>query len=131
MTQSQNIPDGVSFEELEKLHALAPADNGTKPSIQEGIGPLNISEDDMQDIVHYCLVQMQEKSQTPVSHKMALHMIVAQMMVWHNKMAEIAMREDNHEVLGDWFRDAGKFQAIMNILDTISVSDDDPTCSLD
>ena len=30
-----------------------------------------------------------------------------------------------------WLRDAGKFQAIANILDTVSVGDNDPTCDND
>ena len=127
MTQSSNIPDSISFEALEQLHAEAPCDNATKPS-DTGIGPENLSQEDIEDIVHCCLVTMQEKTGTPVSHKAALHMIVTQMFVWHSKMHDICLREDSAEQALDWARDAGKFQAIMNILDTISVAGDDFTC---
>lgn len=125
MTQS-NIPDSISLQELEELHSSAPTDAGTKPSFQ-GVGPEKLSVEDVEDIVHHCLMTMQEKVQTPVAHKLALHMIINQMIVWHTTISQGFIEDEQSEQAIDWARDAGKFQAIANILDTIAVSGDDFT----
>ena len=54
-------------------------------------------------------------------------MIANNMLMWHSKMGEnFAKSGDGEQAMG-WLRDAGKFQAILNILDTISVGPDDFT----
>jgi hypothetical protein len=49
------------------------------------------------------------------------------MLNWHNKMAEQMMEDGEFSNAAAWLKDAGKFQAIMNILQTIEIGDDDPT----
>ena len=60
--------------------------------------------------------------------KVILHLIATKMVEWHSRVGyRIAEDGDLKSAMG-WHRDAGKFQAILNILDTITVGPDDFTC---
>ena len=62
--------------------------------------------------------------------KVILHLITDKMIEWHSRVgARMAEKGDNHSAMG-WHRDAGKFQAIANILDTITVGPEDFTCTV-
>ena len=70
-----------------------------------------------------------EKSAGPMVHKVMLHKIVAHMYEWHVNMTNRLLEDGQHGPAMGWSRDAGKWQAIMNILQTISVQNDDFTCT--
>ena len=60
--------------------------------------------------------------------KLSMIFTINRMIEWHSHVA-VQMAENEHvRPSVGWARDAGKFQAIANILDTISVDDDDFTC---
>ena len=62
--------------------------------------------------------------------KVILHLIATKMVEWHSRVGHRISEEDSDYMAAmGWHRDAGKFQAILNILDTITVGPDDFTCA--
>lgn len=135
MTQSFSpIPDGFSMDQLKDMMSEAiPEDVAHECELcgdsncDEDHGPhgsANLTDDQVIDIADKALTQATDACDDPIVHKVMLHMIVGNMYSWHQKVGEDS---DQHA----WSRDAGKFQAIMNILDTISVGPDDFTCDFE
>lgn len=121
MTATPNVPDGLSSADLQSLMEAAQAEPevATDPDAQ--------SEERIIDIAQEAIDYAAERSHGPVVHKAMLHMIVHRMFEWHTAICK-EMIEDGQTPSGiGWARDAGKFQAIMNILDTISVDPNDFT----
>lgn len=131
MTQSFEIPDGISFDALKEHMESA------------------VSEDELQDIQKNDTVRFFETSdlteraidiidnsvdglsgtQAVLVHKMMLHLIAQRMLEFHSKCG-VNLIEDGETMSAiAWLRDAGKFQAVLNILSTISCGEDDPTCT--
>ena len=118
MTQSFNIPDSISPEALEEhLKTAAPDEH-------EGI---DLSED-LFDQSEYWVTRASSGSDNPiVVHKLMMVYIIDRMIQFHECVAE-RIHEEDGEVGAAWLKDAGKFQAIMNILQTIECGPDDPMC---
>ena len=114
------IPSALSLEALESLLENA----APEPEAEE----MQLEDLDFYGKNEAANAVLQETND-PEIHKIMLHMIVANMIEWHSKVAFqlIEMAEPQHSI--QWARDAGKWQAIMNILETIQVSDDDETCT--
>ena len=114
------IPSALSFEALESLLENAAPEPEAKETELE-----DLDFQAKEQAAHAVL----EETNDPEIHKIMLHMIVANMIEWHSKVALqlIELAEPMHSI--QWARDAGKWQAIMNILETIEVSDDDQTCT--
>ena len=53
--------------------------------------------------------------------------IIDRMIQFHERVAE-RVDEESDGPAAAWLKDAGKFQAIMNILQTIECGPDDPMC---
>jgi hypothetical protein len=142
MTQSFSpIPDGFSFDQLKDMMSEAiPEEVAHKCELEDSqcsvcddpdcdgehdgpFGSQSLTESQVIDIADKCLTEATEQCDDPIVHKVIMCMIINNMYQWHKRVAQ---SNDSHS----WSRDAGKFQAIMNILDTISVSDDDFTCEL-
>ena len=120
---SSSIPDAFSPEELQRMLAEA------QPEPEVTTDPDLQSQEYICEIAREAIDLASEKSSGPLVHKVILHHIVGHMFEWHNKMAEEFIEEGNYGCAIGWSRDAGKFQAIMNILSTISVDNDDFTCT--
>lgn len=121
MTATPNVPDGLSSADLQSLMEAAQAEPEvpTDPDAQ--------SQERIIDIAQEAIDYATERSSGPVVHKAMLHMIVQRMFEWHTAICK-EMIEDGQTPSGiGWARDAGKFQAIMNILITISVDENDFT----
>lgn len=115
-------PDSFSMADLEALMENAPSEPEviTDPEEQAQERIVSIAED--------ALNFATELSAGPVVHKVMLHMIAQKMMQWHTDIGARMMDDGEYRSAMGWSRDAGKFQAILNILDTISVDNDDFTC---
>ena len=109
------IPSSISTCQLQSLFDNAVSEDGPK-SVEE------LSIDGKEEAAFAVLAEAND----PQIHKFMLHIIVANMIDWHSKVSN-ELSDDPKQSLA-WGRDAGKWQAIMNILQTIEVSDDDPTC---
>ena len=70
---------------------------------------------------------MMEKLDHPILAKVLIELIFIRMIGWHSGSSMDEMSEGRHKSALMWARDAGKFQAIACLLDTITVCNDDFT----
>jgi hypothetical protein len=118
MTQSFNIPDSISPEALQEHLENAAVDE-----------PINDLPEDLFDQAEHWVQQASSNSDNPmIVHKLMIVAIVDRMIQFHERVAE-RMNEEDGETGEAWLKDAGKFQAIMNILQTIECGPDDPMCT--
>ena len=120
---STSVPDGISFSDLESLMESAPTD--VVDQIEE-----DTDETEFGKLVDKALEAFESVSPEPTVAKAAVMSILNRMVAWHSTVAEAHVAEGETESAIGWARDAGKFQACLNILATISVSNDDPTCTV-
>ncbi len=119
-------PDSFSTADLEALLKDAPKDITDVP-VEETAETrekrlVAAAEKAMQD-----LTEGLEGVDVAQAHKVLIHMIVERFMAWHSRMS---VENDELTPIARlcWARDAGKFQAVGNILDTIGLDEDDFTC---
>ena len=132
---TQSIPSSFSSEDLQELLANAPHEEdcqcGDCPTGEGPFGEQGLTDEQVTQIAYELLDQAQDKCDDPIVHKIMFIMIANNMLSWHSKMGvRFAEQGEPEQALG-WLRDAGKFQAILNILDTINVGPDDFTCNVE
>ena len=101
----------------EDLHAVA--DNSDK----------EFSSEFIEDVALKALDTATEQCPDPLVHKVMAMMVVSRMVDWHKGVAIRQLEDGNRESMGAWMRDAGKFQAVMDILCSIAIGPDDFTCN--
>ena len=117
-------PDSFSMADLEAFLSDAPQDITDQEPVDRKTHLIEISENAIQNVVEP--LNGEDAAQV---HKIILHIIVTHMIEWHSKVSASAFSDGETMAAIGWARDAGKFQAIANILDTIEVGDDDFTCT--
>ena len=116
MTQSFNIPDSISPEALEEHLQNAIEENSVE------------LPEDLFDQAEYWVQRASSSSDSPmIVHKLMMACIIDRMIQFHERVAE-RVDEEGDGPAAAWLKDAGKFQAIMNILQTIECGPDDPMC---
>ena len=119
---STSVPDGISFADLQKLAKDAPDDSAIVPTD----GPFNgLSEEELKDLIDTWLENMHEANGNPMFAKAIVWRIISNMVDWHTAGGEHQFKEGETESAVCWLRDAGKFQSILNILQTINVGPHD------
>lgn len=118
-----SIPDSFSTQELERMLEDA------LPEPEVSTDPANQSPEYISEIADEAIQLATSKSAGPLVHKIMLINIVDTMIQWHTAMAQNLIEEGHTTSAIAWLRDAGKFQAIANILSTVSVDTDDFTCT--
>jgi hypothetical protein len=119
---STSVPDGISFADLEKLAKDAPDDSAIVPTK----GPYNgLTEDQLKDLVDAHLELIHEACPHPMFAKAVIWRLISNMMNWHTEAGIIQMTDGDPESAVCWLRDAGKFQAMANLLQTINIGPDD------
>jgi len=120
-------PDSFSMDELKQMLADAPKEEELKKvDTTHDYSPETIYE-----IAHEALEYATERSHGPLVHKVMACEIINQMFEWHTRMHEVQLEDDEPVSALMWARDAGKFQAIMNILTSINVGREDFITPLD
>ena len=119
---STSVPDGISFADLQALAKDAPDDSSIVPTK----GPFNgLSEDQLKDLVDTHLELIHEACPDPMFAKALLWRIVDHMIIWHTEAGKSQFESGENDAAVCWLRDAGKFQAIGNLLQTINVGPHD------
>ena len=121
LENTSNTPDSISFAELQQLAAKAPEEQTPKSD-----GPFSgMTEKELVQFAQETIDSYEEVCGHPMLAKVIILNLVNRLMDWHTS-ASFQMIEDEEEraAIG-WARDAGKFQAIGNILHSIQISDDD------
>ena len=119
---STSVPDGISFADLEALAKDAPDDTAIVPTK----GPFNgLSEEQLKDLVDVHLDIIHEACPDPMFVKALLWRLINNMIHWHTEAGKYQFEDGEHDAAVCWLRDAGKFQAIGNLLQTINVGPND------
>ena len=122
-------PDSFSFADLEALYEDAVREEDITPEVD----PDDCSQEFITNIAATALEELIDPlsaKQAGLVEKVILHLVTQRMIEWHTRVgAKLADDSKSRSSVG-WSRDAGKFQAILCILDTIGISDDDFTYSV-
>ena len=119
---STSVPDGISFADLEKLAKDAPDDSAIVPTQGPYAG---LNEEELKDLIDAWLDNMHETNGHPMFAKAIVWRILSNMINWHTEAGLHQFEEgDSHSAVA-WLRDAGKFQAMANLLQTINIGPDD------
>jgi hypothetical protein len=123
-------PDSFSLSDLQAMLESAPLDITDRE-------PETEADDDRQSRLIKIAEDAVESFTEPLDggdaaqvHKIVMHMLVDHMIEWHSKVSHELIRQGEDMAPIGWARDAGKFQAIANILSTIECGDDDFTCTV-
>ena len=118
---TQSVPNGFSMSELEDMLKNAQTEATPEP---KGIG--EATREEIENLTDRLLSEALEEFNDPMVHKAIMVNIINNFIRWHNAMAEKCIEdEQDPQVIACWFKDAGKFQAIANILFTISCGEND------
>lgn len=127
---TSSVPDSFSMDELSNMLENAPQ--------EEELHATNCSCNDcdkeftpeyIEKIAQEVLELATDKCPDPLVHKVIAMMVIHRMVDWHKGVAQRQLDDDNLESMGAWMRDAGKFQACMDILCSIAIGPNDFTCS--
>lgn len=125
---TSSIPDSFSMDELSNLLENAPQEEDLRAQHSDdcpGCPECEITEDRITLAAHQGLELMCERIDDPVVHKAALLQICNNMVGWHTRVGENAHERGDTDCGTAWSRDAGKWQAIMDIAMSISLGPND------
>lgn len=132
MTASANIPDGFSMGELELLAQAAAQreDYGSECDCHSDDEAYfdGKTQEEVESIVEGLLALSLEECNDPMVHKIMALEIITNMIEWHTRQGLQEMEAGNERSAVAWTRDAGKFQAALGILLSISCGPNDWTC---
>ena len=120
------VPESFNLDQLSELlenaqseDDLHTADNSDK----------ELSPEFIEDVALKALDTATEQCPDPLVHKVMAMMVISRMVDWHKGVAIRQLEDDNQLSMGAWMRDAGKFQAVMDILSSIAIGPEDFTCN--
>ena len=117
------IPDSFNMDQLSEALENAPSEADYNV-IEKASQLMN---DEIWDLAHEEVKRTGKMTDNgPVFHKAIVMQILAKLQAFHTGMGE-SMRENEapEDVINAWHRDAGKIQAAVCILMTVSVDGDD------
>ena len=116
---TSSIPNGFSSSDLEAMFDAAPkeAELQAKPETEmTDIERIDAAADEALNSV---------ENPGPVVHKVMAMKVISRMIEWHTNYGQAMIAEGESDAGVAWLRDAGKFQAVMCILQGINVGEDD------
>ena len=117
------VPNSFNMDQLSEALENAPAE--AEYNVNEKASQL--MNDELWDLAHEQVAATGKLTDTPlVFHKAMLLQILGKLQTFHSTMSEHVREEGAPEdVCAAWLKDAGKIQACVNILMTISVDGED------
>ena len=125
LTMTSSIPNSFSSEDLQAMLDSAPKEEEMHTPAED---TSDSSEDILDALADEVLNSVPEEHAGPLVHKVMAMKVIARMIEWHTHMGESLHEDGDTESGTAWLRDAGKFQACFNILQSITVGRDDFTC---
>jgi hypothetical protein len=117
-----SIPDSVSFKQLQDLASEAES-NQLKEQVEEQVAEF----EKLQDIARKHLQAAFDEHSDPFIHKVMMLEALSMMIEWHTQaginVGSNSQGQDESAVY--WLRDAGKFQAMCDIICSINVGPED------
>ena len=114
---TSSIPNGFSYEELENMLESAKS---------ESVDPDTCTRKELYEIANKHLDAATEELKDPAVHGVMCELIILNMIAWHKQVSIQLFEAGETEAAAAWSRDAGKFQAMANILDTVCFGENDP-----
>ena len=121
-----SVPESISMDDLNALSEIAPAEEELRSNLEKR----EYSQEYIEKAAEDALDMASDLVKDPVVHKVMAMMIINRMITWHTMVGE-ANLENSKDSAVCWFRDAGKFQSMMDSLMMITVGDHDFTCVVD
>ena len=119
---TSSIPDGISFSDLEKLSAAAQSEDVPQ---EQAPAPQNLSEEELKDLVEAAFDKSMELCGNPLFHKLLIMRMSYHFVEWHTSVGQKMFAEGEEAAGTCWLRDAGKFQALGDIIASINLGPDD------
>ena len=118
---TSSIPESFNMDDLKSMLESAPKEEDLKKvdTTQD------FSEETVTRIADEAIDYATDRSHGPLVHKVMVCKIICQMIDWHSKMHSVILEDGEEHSALCWARDAGKFQAIMDILTSINVGPED------
>ena len=121
-----SIPNGFSEDQLRQLMVNAAIREEADKEAEEG--PFNgLTREEICNKAEASLDAMNDICTHAMSHKLVVMQVISNLIDWHNTMGERLIEEGENDHAAGWLKDAGKLQAIMNLLQTTGVHSDDFT----
>ena len=117
------VPDSFNISDLTEMLASAKSEDEIHTEQQNS--DKEITPELITDTAKEMVEEALDRCADPVVHKAMIAIILQKMIEWHSTVAD-AQYEDGNERSGlSWARDAGKFQAMADILFQISLGSND------
>ena len=121
------IPNGISTDDLASLLEDAPNENTCNCSDSD-----RLTQDQIEELACDFLDAVMDDinaQDATLLHKVICLMAINRFKVWHETLAENMVEEGiPFNPVKSWLLDAGKLQACGQLLQSVSLSDDDFTC---
>jgi hypothetical protein len=119
-----SVPNEISMDDLTAALASAPSEE----ELRSNLDKREYSQEYIEQVASDALDMASDLVKDPLVHKVMAMMIVNRMISWHTMVGDSQLEDGNQETAVCWYRDAGKFQAMMDSLIQITVGDSDFTC---
>ena len=126
-----SVPDSFNMDDLQKALETAPNEEMLHATVgcNDNDDNKELTPEFIEEVAQEMLAAAQAKCPDPLVHKVMAMTIVTRMIEWHRHVALAQLEDGNKDAMGAWMRDAGKFQAVMDILCSIAIGPEDFTCS--
>ena len=122
---TQSVPESFNMDQLSELLETAQSEDELHTAADNS--DKELTPEVIEGIAQEALELATEKCPDPLVHKVMAMMVICRMVDWHKGVAIKQLEDGNQESMGAWMRDAGKFQACMDILTSIAIGPDDFT----
>ena len=124
---TSSIPESFNMDQLSELLETAQSEDDLHTAADNS--DKELTPEFIESVAQEVLELATDKCPDPIVHKVIAMMVICRMVDWHKGVAIKQLEDGNRESMGAWMRDAGKFQACMDILCSIAVGLHDFTCS--
>jgi hypothetical protein len=122
---TSSIPESFNLDQLSELLESAQSEDDLHTAADNS--DKELTPEVIENIAQEVLELATDKCPDPLVHKVIAMMVICRMVDWHKGVAIKQLEDGNQESMGAWMRDAGKFQACMDILTSIAIGPDDFT----
>ena len=122
---TSSIPESFNMDQLSELLETAQSEDDLHTAADNS--DKELTPEFIESVAQEVLELATDKCPDPIVHKVIAMMIICRMVDWHKGVAIKQLEDGNRESMGAWMRDAGKFQACMDILTSIAIGPDDFT----
>ena len=122
---TSSIPESFNMDQLSELLETAQSEDDMHTAADNS--DKELTPEFIEGVAQEVLELATDKCPDPLVHKVIAMMVVCRMVDWHKGVATKQLEDGNQESMGAWMRDAGKFQACMDILTSIAIGPDDFT----